>query len=376
MKVAISVIRPFHATLMANSLRNSGHTVQVITSAPRAYFKGLDPTVGIRVIPAPVQILKRILPFPLPESSERHGLVLWDRMVAGALPSVDTVIGFATQTLATERRATSRGARFLLDRACPHVDFQQTIVREEAEHLGARFHPQPSWFRDRQLEEYALASSILVPSRYTAASFPVDLRNKLVLAPLLGRGLNTAAVTNAHDGTFTVGVLGGNPIRKGYLYLLQAWKQLALPNARLLIRSQGNFDQYPRLRELLRQLPNVEFASYVDNIASFYSRCDVFCLPSVDDGFGMALTEAMAHGLPCVATRNCGASELMTPNLDGLVVPARDPEALAAALLRLYREPALRESLGQAARQTIARIEGEALYQNALARAVTGIHPS
>lgn len=372
MNLAIAVIRPFHATLMANSLQNRGNIVQILTSAPRTYFKGLNPAVGIRVIPAPVQILKRTLPFQLPESAERHGLALWDRMVAAALPPADAVIGFATQALTTGRRARSRGTRFLLDRACPHVDFQQNIVRSEAEHIGARYRPQPPWFRERQLEEYALADSILVPSHYTAASFPPELRHKLVLAPLLGRELSQHTVPPARDAVFTVGVLGGNPLRKGYLYLLQAWKQMAIPNARLLIRNQSDFANYPLLQELLQQLPNVEFAGYVDNISSFYSRCDVFCLPSVDDGFGMALSEAMAYGLPCVATDHCGASELMTAGVDGLVVPARDPDALAQALLSLYRDPALRESIGHAGRQTIARIEQQALYENALIHAVTG----
>ena len=372
MKLAIAVIRPFHATLMANSLHKRGQTVHILTSAPRPYFKGLDSAIGIRLIPAPVQIFRRILPLQLPESAERHGLAFWDRMVAAALPPTDVVVGFATQTLATGQRAKSRAGRFLLDRACPHVDFQQAILREEAERVGARYLPQPPWFRDRQLEEYALADSILVPSNYTSASFPPDLRHKLVLAPLLGRELGLPTLPAARDGVFTVGVLGGNPLRKGYLYLLQAWKQLALPNARLLIRNQSDFAQYPRLHELLRQLPNVEFAGYIDDISSFYSRCDVFCLPSVDDGFGMALSEAMAHGLPSVATSHCGAGEQMTDGVDGLVVPARDPDALAQALLSLYRDPALRKSIGEAARQTSTRIAQQGLYENALMSAVSG----
>jgi len=100
---------------------------------------------------------------------------------------------------------------------------------------------------------------------------------------------------------FTVGVVGGEPVRKGYLYLLDAWERLALANARLLIRSDANFVRYPALQQRLARLSNVEIVRYVPDINNFYQRCDVFVLPSVDDGFGMALFEAMANEVPCIA---------------------------------------------------------------------------
>ena len=361
MKFAIAVNRPFHAAQMANVLAARGAGVSILSSAPRRYFGALDRSVATRLVPAPVQILEKLARVRVPQRVRELELALFDRAVAAALPEVDVVAGFATQSLRTGLRAKRLGAGYVLDRACPHCDFQQAIVREEAAKVGARYVPQAGWLRERQLREYAEADVILVPSAYSAGSFSAELQTKIVVAPLLGRLGCAAAVKPERDGVFTVGVLGGNPLRKGFLYVLEAWKALALPNARLLIRNAG-LERFPRLAQLLRELPNVEPVGYVRNIAEFYARCDVFCLPSVDDGFGMALCEAMAHGVASIATTHCGASEQMTDGMDGLVVPAGDSEALAAAIERLYRDAGLRAALGEAGRATMERVAAQDVY--------------
>jgi hypothetical protein len=272
------------------------------------------------------------------------------------MPPADLVIGMATQSPSTGRAAQRRGGRFALDRACPHVDFQQQLTREEADQVGAAFVPEPAWFRERQIAEYETADMILTPSHFTAQSFPAGLREKCVIAPLLGRVSAKGQTHPARNTPFTVGVLGGDPLRKGYLYLLQAWKRLALPNARLIIRSSSDFLKFPRLQELLRELPSVEIVEYIPNIAEFYQRCDLFVLPSVDDGFGMALFEAMANGVPGISTRNCGASELLVDGSEGIVIDARSVDQLAASILKLYEDEDLRRQIALAGQKAVERI--------------------
>jgi glycosyltransferase involved in cell wall biosynthesis len=165
---------------------------------------------------------------------------------------------------------------------------------------------------------------------------------------------------------FVVGVVGGNPLRKGYLYLLQAWKELALPNAQLKIRSAGDFTQYPLLAKMLAEQSNVSVIPYLPNIGDFYAQCDVFVLPSIDDGFGMALFEAVAHGVPTIGTRNCGSTELLEDGRDLLVVDAFSVDQLKEALLRLYESPELREQLaanGLAALDALQSGPGFARYE-------------
>ena len=298
MRIAITAIRPIQTALIANALVPHAERVTVLSSAPRRYFRGMAASVALRLVPSPAQVLHTLLPGGLYKPLHRYDVEVWDRLTARLLPPAEVVIGFATQSLHTLSHAKRRGSRVVLDRACPHVDLQQQIVRDEAAKVGARWKPEPAWFRERQLREYALAEAIVVPSRFSGDSFPVELQGKIIIAPLLPRELTRPAAVRPADGSFTLGVLGGNPLRKGYLYLLQAWQKLALPNARLLLRA-ADFAPYPRLAELADH-PTIERVGYLPRISDFYARCDAFCLPSVDDGFGMALLEAMG------ARRACG----------------------------------------------------------------------
>jgi glycosyltransferase involved in cell wall biosynthesis len=370
MKVAISAVRPFHVTMMANALKRHAERIAIYSSAPRRYFGKLDESVETHLVPSPAEMLSKVV--PMPRAAFLHGITVWDRLVGASIPKSDLVIGLATQCLHTGRSARRRGMRFAVDRACPHVDFQQQLVREEAEKVGAPFDPEPAWFRDRQVAEYETADVILAPSEYTARSFPAGLREKVVVAPLLGRATAKGEIKMERNTPFTVGVLGGHPLRKGYLYLLEAWKRLALPNARLRIRSSGDFSQYPKLAELLKELPTVELVEYIPNIAEFYQTCDAFVLPSVDDGFGMALFEAMANGVPSIATTHCGASELLVNGRDGIVIPPRDVDALAGAIMRLYEDEGLRQAIAVSGREAVERVSAERVYEVALQAVLEG----
>jgi glycosyltransferase involved in cell wall biosynthesis len=182
------------------------------------------------------------------------------------------------------------------------------------------------------------------------------LRGKVIKAPLFGRCAFPVQTRPERHAEFVVGVVGGDPVRKGYLYLLEAWERLALPNARLLIRSDADLAHYPALAQRMARISNLEIVGYVADINDFYQRCDAFVLPSVDDGFGMALFEAMANEVACIATTHCGSSELLTSGRDGIVIPPGNADLLAEALLSLYQQEDLRRTLARAGRATAAAL--------------------
>jgi glycosyltransferase involved in cell wall biosynthesis len=99
------------------------------------------------------------------------------------------------------------------------------------------------------------------------------------------------------------------------------------------------------LAKLVAEQDNVRIISYIPDISAFYGECDAFILPSVDDGFGMALFEAVANGVPSIATRNCGASELLLNERDALLIDAFSVEQIKYSLQRLYESQELRERL-------------------------------
>ena len=379
MQVAVSTTRPFHSALLCNALVKHGARTRIYSSAPRGYFRALDSSVGLTLVPSLLQTAMHFLHVDASQAALNADSWLYDHSVAAVIRPGDMFIGWATASLATARAARRRGARFVLDRACPHVDFQQAILQQESAELGVPYQAQPAWFRDRQLAEYAEAERILVPSEYTRATFPEAMQAKIIKAPLMGRCRFPATTHPDRHAVFTVGAVGGDPVRKGYLYLLQAWQQLALPNARLLIRTDADFTRYPALKQLLASLNNVELISYVADINEFYQRCDAFVLPSVDDGFGMALFEAMANGVPSIATSHCGASELLTSGRDGIVVPPSNAQLIADALLSFYEQEELRRSLATAGRATAAalgRNESSPLYEAAIGTLLSQAAPT
>jgi len=372
MNVAISTTRPFHAPLLANALLAHNARVTIYSSAPRRFFRHMDTAVRMRLVPSVLQVGMHAFHWRLSPNLLHLDSALYDHSTALSLKPEDIFIGWATASLASGRKAKRRGARFVLDRACPHVDFQQRIVGNEAAKVGASWQTEPAWFHERQLAEYESADAILAPSEYTRQTFPESLRHKVVKAPLLGRCAIPPDVNYARNATFTVGTVGGEPLRKGYLYLLQAWKKLKLPNAKLVIRS--DFTSYPLLQELVASMPSVEVIGYIHDIADFYRKCDLFVLPSIDDGFGMALFEAMAHGLPSIATTHCGSSELLASGRDSLIVPPMDTDALAHAILQLYESEDLRKQIARAGRSTIQSLLPEGrprLYQKAIGELLT-----
>jgi glycosyltransferase involved in cell wall biosynthesis len=95
----------------------------------------------------------------------------------------------------------------------------------------------------------------------------------------------------------------------------------------------------------------LDWLGHVDEMPELYQSVDIVVLPSYREGLPTGLTEAAACGLPLVTTDVPGCREVVTDGVDGLLVPAKDSAALAAAIARLCEDPALRKRLGEAARQ-------------------------
>jgi len=160
----------------------------------------------------------------------------------------------------------------------------------------------------------------------------------------------------SRDGTLTLLCVAALTPRKGHDLLFRALARLAGQAWRLRCAGSAALDPATAaaLRELVVELgvaDRIEFLGELDEeaLAQQYRRADLFVLPSYYEGYGMALAEALAHGLPVVST-TAGAIPDTVPAPAGLLVPPGDQEALTEALTRLMTEPGLRESLASGAR--------------------------
>lgn len=144
---------------------------------------------------------------------------------------------------------------------------------------------------------------------------------------------------------------------KGLLELLEAWPLLLreVPRAHLLLVGDGTDREALRARaRALGVAERVHLAGWVEDVVPFLWAADAFALPSHTEGMPNGLLEAMATGLPCVATSVGAVPDVLRDGGAGPLVPPRDPRALAPALVAVLEGEAAARRLGAAAR---ARVE-------------------
>ncbi len=140
---------------------------------------------------------------------------------------------------------------------------------------------------------------------------------------------------------------------KGLGYLFQAWRELALPGAELVLAGPMDED----VRELLAAIdpPNVVRLGPVSDPRPAYQRADVFVSPSISDMGPATVLEAMACGTPVVVSDACGASGILTPGRDGFVYRYDDVGALKGHLRHAFENRERLREMGREARQTALR---------------------
>lgn len=219
--------------------------------------------------------------------------------------------------------------RPLLDRLVRSAD---AIIAATPAHISSS--EQLSAVRDRNLVH-------VVPYGFDLSRF----RQRPALADELRR---------RYGGGFLVFALGRHVYYKGFEFLIRALA--AMPEAALVLGGQGPLTQdLARIAREAGVASRVHFVGRVPeaDLPAWYHACDAFCLPSVElaEGFGIVQIEAMASGRPVVCCElHNGVTWVNQDGITGLVVPPADPAALAAALARLMREPALRARLGEQGR--------------------------
>jgi glycosyltransferase involved in cell wall biosynthesis len=148
--------------------------------------------------------------------------------------------------------------------------------------------------------------------------------------------------------------------QKGHETLLEAFSRVRarVPDARLVLVGGGVLEQSTQAHASRLGLQQaVEFVGAVPDVWPYLSEAHVFALASLYEPQGVAVIEAMAAGLPVVASAVGGIRETVQPGRTGELVPSGDAQALADQLVRLLSSPALREEMGSAARRSAADLK-------------------
>jgi len=351
MRVVLSAAFGGGAFYYAEQLDKRGYLWRWLTSRPDAWLARVN-WRRVRVNPWPEVIHRVPLRIPWVRSrfpGDYFKATLFDAWAKNRISGGDVVVAFADFALETLRRARTVGVTTVLERGSAHILDQIELLTEEHDRLGVGEYRTSERLATRQLAEYEEAGFIAVPSRFAWQSYvnrgiPPE---RLILVPL-GVDLDYFRPAAKEDGVFRILCVGGGA-RKGLAYLLRAVNELQLPRSELLIVGSLSPDESIQIGRAntavisAGKIPHRKLSRY------YYSRGSVFVSPSIEDGWGLVVSEAMACGLPVICSTHTGAADMVRNGVDGFVVPVRDVESLKERLLFLYENEDARRQMGRRA---------------------------
>lgn len=299
---------------------------------------------------APVSVsIKGALAYAFLKATNTSTLNEWSDHALGrmgrraAVASNAPILSYSYYAYEAFRPGKARPSKRVLFQLHPHPLTVRRLLLEELERWPmARY----SLTRESELrlsprllealaQEPALATACIVASRYTASTLlengvPAD---RVAVVPY---GINpehfpARSPIFKPTGPFTIAFVGSFSQRKGLAYLLEALRRLKSRNIRLMLRGRGFFD-----RDLLQHFadvaPDIVMGLPRADLVRDLHGADLFVLPSVTEGFGHVLAQAMSCGLPVVTTENTAGPDLIRNGIDGFIIRIRDVDALESTI--------------------------------------------
>lgn len=210
----------------------------------------------------------------------------------------------------------------------------------------------------------SFADTIITVSEYTKReiiSLGINPFSVLVLPPGLEREkLNLFSTSEEEIRSLKILCVGHCTPRKGLIYLIKAFSLIEKRGFTLHLvgKVKKNSKYYKSIISLIKDLKLTQDVFLYERLEQeelnrLYLASEIFVLPSLKEGFGIVLLEAMYHGLPIVTTKISAMPELVTDGENGLLVPVADPIALAEAISKLIEHPDLRGQMGEKGRQRV-----------------------
>jgi glycosyltransferase involved in cell wall biosynthesis len=285
----------------------------------------------------------------------KYGLNFCESVLREKLPEAQAIYAFGGAALLFQHLQGLKMRRILEQVGAPMAVFHQILSEDhrlwpgwDLPDLGPEEYLAGL---DRERKEWELAEAIICASEFVAQGLYSQgvPREKIHVIPYGVEVSRFATLRSPYDGSRPLRLLfvGEVGLGKGCQYLHQALGLLSpgLTAARLV----GHISILEPYRSLLKQ--RVEFVGHVprSEVSSQYGWGDLFVFPSLCEGFGIVICEAMAAGLPVITTPNVGS--VVRDGVDGFIVPIRDSQALAEKIELLAADPDLLARMSENARQ-------------------------
>lgn len=297
---------------------------------------------------------------------------LFDRFISAQLNSsqpVDLFVGWAHYVLNSIPVIKKKAKKLILESGSCHILEQQEILRTAYQKLGLAHAPINPANVTKMLKEYELADYIVTPSTFAQKSFiRHGIAPKKVIVVACGTDINFFKQTDKQlPQKFTVLFVGLLSVRKGVHLLLDAWHKLALPQDEAQLILVGSLQKDLSHIITHRSLSaNIIFYGSTDRktLKNLYLSSSVLVLPSLEDGFGMVMGEAMASGIPVITTTHSGGPDIIEENINGFVVPADDVDALTNKLSWCFNHQTQTHLMGMQAQQQVDKLSLDAYGNN------------
>jgi glycosyltransferase involved in cell wall biosynthesis len=248
---------------------------------------------------------------------------------------------------------------WVCNRGSAHILTQKEILEEE----HRRWNASPAIFSDEVLDrciaEYEEADAIVVPSDFARQSFIAHglKPGKLYVQPY-GVDLDLFKPVAKEDSTFRVLFVGAISIQKGIGYLLEAMKPLVERRLAELWLVGALDDAAKHILDRHKDVFVYKGLQPRPALKWHYSQASVLVVPSVQEGLALVQAQAMACGIPVIASTNTGASNLFTDGVEGFIVPARDAKAIRDSVEWLIAHPHEHGVMKSAALSRVEKLGG------------------
>lgn len=365
-RIAIGVGGRFHSDHMVWALSSMNHHVELFTTLPKFRFPAV-PSGIFHSFVLPEMLYRAGKSVGLEEMADSCKMRMFGKSWARALkksPPFQSLIGWSSFSL--EAFQTSQATRFLMRDSC-HIETQFEILREEYQRIGVDL-PDRKICIQRELEEYQLADQIFVLSEaakrsFLAKGFPGEKLHKIRLG--VDTGVFRPAPSLSKEGRpLRIVYFGSLLIRKGIPYLLEATKAFSKKEIELTLVGAVA----PEMKKTLSQFTHFKYRPAMPHpvLAEFLRTQDVFVLPSVEDGFGMVVPQAMASGIVPVVTESCGSADLLQAGIDGYILPSRDSQAIRETIQHLLSDEARLMRMKKAAVENVKKFSWDQCYWESL----------
>jgi glycosyltransferase involved in cell wall biosynthesis len=285
---------------------------------------------------------------------------MFDRWVKGQLPEGTGIFSSYGYAVESFRKARLTGGMTMLDGGNSHPANFWSIVKEEHARWKINVDPYPrKWYegglRSVELTDWVFSPSSYVTNSFIEKGFPAE-RVLSLPYPIDLTDFSPDSPTDIAKVPLRVVCTGGVSLRKGFPYLLEAMRIIRKDRDAVLMLTEGVHESMLSLIGQYKDVP-IDWAPRLPHsrLGARLKSAHVFALLSLEDGFALTAAEAMACGVPVVLTPNTGFSDFVKPGKNGEVVPIRDPQAAADAIIRCYER----------------RIAGDAFVDSDLQRALS-----